>query len=164
MALQVDTMKARDIMSRNVITIHIDTNIKDMVEILKKNSITGVPVVDDSGTVLGVVSSSDVVQYACSSSPQSIVLQKTGRESSNFYTLGEALQFDYLSGDITAPVKDATVREIMTQSVHSVAEETPISEVATLMIERDIHRVIVMNGSEAKGVITTMDLIRLFQK
>ncbi len=162
MALDLDTIKAKDIMAKSVISVTKDASIKKMVETLKAHGISGLPVVDEHGKAVGIVSATDVIQYACSAAPGNIVLKK--KPDSAYYTYGESLQVEYLDGEIAESTKIITVGDIMTQQVHSVSEEDSVTEVAALMLERGIHRITVIREGAPVGIITTMDLIKLLKK
>jgi CBS domain-containing protein len=162
MALDLDTMKVKDIMTKSVISIPESASIKKMIETIRSEGISGLPVTDKNGKAVGIVSATDVVQYACSAAPGNIVLKK--KDHSDYYTYGESLQVEYLDGEIAESTKQTTVGDIMTPHLHSVQENDSVSEVATLMIERAIHRVTVVRDGAPIGIVTTMDLIKLMKK
>lgn len=160
MAIGVD-MKARDIMIRDVITASPDDTVYDLVELLKSNTITGTPVVDNSGKVVGVVSVSDILRHSDGSAGQ-ILVKPADEGPSDFCTLGEALQFDYMNGNYAESVKKVKIKDIMKPFTFHVSEEDDISTVANTMVENRLHRVIVMKDEKMSGIICTREFIKLF--
>jgi CBS domain-containing protein len=65
-------------------------------------------------------------------------------------------------GAVENALANLTVSDLMIEDIISVAPESPVSLVAGLMVRRHIHRVLVVDGDKLKGVLTTMDLARLF--
>jgi len=111
-------MVAKDIMTRDVITVEPTTSVRDLARILSQKRISGVPVVNSKGKILGVVSEADIVG-------------KKGKQ----------------------------VKAIMTKRVISVTEDTPVEEIAALMIGHKIKRVPVMRGDKLAGIVSRADIV-----
>lgn len=153
---------ASDIMVPDVITVGENASVADLISILKESGVTGVPVISDNGAVVGVVSVSDVIRYKAADNPEAVVLQRRN-DASDFCTLGDSLQFEYMNGEYIESVKDARVKDIMAPVRYSVRVDTEISEIASLMIDKKLHRVIVLDNEEnMKGIVCTRDIVKLF--
>ena len=149
---------ARDIMHQNVVKVPCNMTIQELEELFETRRITGAPVVDDFGKLLGVVSETDIVRFDAShprhqETPHSYF--KAAWEEGESPAEREDLE-DY---DVTS---DKTVEEIMTPWTISAHEDTPISEVARIMVDRQVHRVLIVGEDlQLKGIITTMDIARV---
>lgn len=155
--MSVENKVARDIMTRDVICIRDNETVANMIELFRSRSITGAPVTDAQDKILGVVSLSDVVRYAISTDPDRVVLNET-KHRSDFYSMGDALQIDYMGGFYTETLKKATVSEIMTPHVISVEEDDTLKDVSSTMVQNRIHRVIVMDDGKVSGIISSLDI------
>ncbi len=141
-------MRAKDIMRRKIVTVGSYLTLQELTKVLDENGITGAPVVDSSGTVLGVVSQTDLV--------------RTRRETAAGIPLyHREIEEPLTSLGIHFEEFDQTrVEQIMTPGAISFDEETPVETLAAAMLERHIHRVLITNGERLVGIVTTMDLLR----
>lgn len=139
------TLQARDILCSEVVTIDPDATVREAAELLDFEGITGVPVVDASGAVLGVLSASDIVRLVA------------GRDSDPWWDRGGAPS----SGAATPGAIGRTrVREIMTPALLSVRESTTLPELASFLLRTGVHRALVVRGQQLVGVVTTTDVLR----
>jgi CBS domain-containing protein len=145
-------MFARDIMSRNVITVTRETTIKEIARILTEHKISGVPVVDGEGRVVGVVSEGDLIYQ-----------DKKLHTPAFLEILGGVIYLEDPKrvGQELMKMTAAKAVEIMTTKIYTVKEDTPVSDIATLMIDRQVNRVPVLD-SEGKlaGIVSRQDLIK----
>jgi CBS domain-containing protein len=139
-------MKVEQIMTRDVIAVAPDAPIKDAAHLLVENGISGLPVVDASGTVVGILSEGDL-----------IVRQKP-RERLPWWRLffaeGEELARQYQKSMGT------TVAEVMTRSVICVTPDLPIESAAALLDEHRIRRLPVVAAGKLVGIVSRGDLVR----
>ncbi|MDI6689996.1 MAG: CBS domain-containing protein [Actinomycetota bacterium] len=135
-------MLAKDIMTRKVITIKRETSVKEIIDILLKNRITGVPVVDDENKIVGIVSESD------------LIYKETSMPISDYWTDRKKFKNEYWK------IKSTKAEEIMTTDVICVGGDTPVEEIATLMIEKRIKRLPVVRGKELVGIISRADVLK----
>lgn len=164
-----------DVMNTEVISVRPDLSVAELVELLEEEGITGAPVLDPDGVVVGVVSGTDVARAAL----------EEGRERSEFGDEaagapsrrdGEApgayfRQPDGLAGEGYAWALPArlpktrlgtrAVREIMTPATFSVRPEATLSDLARFLIRAGVHRALVLEGSRLAGLVTSMDVLRL---
>ncbi len=167
-----------DVMQKDVITVSRNTSVRELIQLMTEESISGVPVLDESRRVVGVVSQTDVVRLAASQ-PE---LQDDGDEvfpaaylSSEdetseddwpeaFFTAPEEWGFvpaPSLSGVPAAPFDDVPVTEIMTPVAYAVSQEMEIPEAARFMADGRIHRALVVDDDTLVGIVTTFDLLRV---
>ena len=141
---------AKDIMSTNVITVKTSTSIKDLAKIFIKNKINGVPVVDDDGKAIGMVTQGDLID------------QNKNLHIPTVITLFDAVLFIESEKKFEAEAKKITgtkVEDIYNPDLTEVSPETDLKEIATIMAEKGIHTIPVVSGSSLIGVIGKLDLI-----
>ena len=154
------SLKARDVMRTDVVTVKPDTPVWELEEILLRERILGAPVVEN-GELLGIVSRSDVVR-------QLHLEQSRAEAESSFYLepfdVEKRTEEDdrRISEAVATRLRDLDVREVMIRETILVPPDAPIEEVAATMLERRIHRVLVGEGGSFEGLISSLDLIRLF--
>lgn len=141
-------MLAKDIMRRKIITVDSRLTLPELARILKENNISGAPVVGPSGSVVGVVSQTDLVRSR--QEPASDVASYHREADGPSLSLG--IHFE-------EPAQ-TRVEQIMTPGVISFDEETPVEKVAGAMLEKHIHRVLITRGDTLVGIVTTMDTLR----
>lgn len=144
---------AGDVMNPRVLTVRDDITVEELAEFLVENEISGAPVEDATGKLVGVVSVTDIVAVVSESK------RDRGRRDGSFYQSWE--RNPNLPGEIDVEDGDIHVREIMTPIVYAVPEEMPVPEVAERMIESHIHRLLVTRGEKVVGILSTSDLLGL---
>lgn len=137
-------MKVRDVMSSSVKTIRYTDSVSSFLAMLEEHGISGMPVVDADGGILGVATMTDVGK--CVQDPP-----LPTEEDRDFYGDDERLALE-----------SAKVADIMTEHVVTVAPERPLDELAQVMGDSGIHRVFVVSGEEIVGVVTSLDMVRAF--
>jgi len=135
--MKIDT-QAKDIMATPVIAARHDTNLHDAEELLKKNKITGMPVVDENDEIVGVFSEKHLLS-----------IYDIRSEETDITDLSFRLPYEYKTW----------VEEVMTKEVISVEESTSVEEVCRLMVTNHIHRVPVLRGKKVVGVISSLSLV-----
>lgn len=139
-------VRAMDIMTREVISVHPETSIHDAARIMVDHAVSGLPVVGDGGRVVGIVSEGD------------LILRQKPRERvswwRSFFETGERLarEFQKATG--------VTVGEIMTPRVITVSPELPIESVAAILDGHRIRRVPVVHEGQLVGIVSRGDLIK----
>lgn len=134
-------LRLRDIMTRDVVSAAPDLTIRDAMELLSERHVSGAPVVD-GGKVVGIVSATDVLDLLADlndTTPSLTFRRRKGR---------------------TTPLEDVTVDEVMTRKVHSLPPDCLVDEAAVLMGEKQIHRVLVMQGDVLLGIVSTSDVAK----
>jgi len=143
--------QAKDIMTTDVITAEESMSVKDLAKLLYENKISGVPVFDDKGQVIGVATESDLIDQNKKVHIPTVVAIL---DSFVFLENPEKLEKDIKKMAAT------NVGDICSHELVSVKPDTPLDEVATLMAERQVHTLPVMDGEKLVGVIGKTDIIR----
>ncbi len=152
------TMKARDLMTRYVLTVTESMQVAELASFFTENEITGAAVKNAQGKLVGVVSLSDLAMHA--SKRDDIVRSEFNPD---FYVRGweEIYNREEVAG-LHVEQMDVLIRDVMNPAVYSVTEDTQIAEIAQRMLELRIHRMFVMRGDELTGIVSTTDFLRLF--
>lgn len=141
--------KAKDIMSKNVVTISPKATVEELARLLIKHKISGVPVVDNAENLIGIVTENDLINQNKRLHIPTII-----RLFDAFIVLG--------SGRMQEEIKKMTaskVDEICTKKVVSITEETSLEEVATIMSEKNIHLLPVVRDSVVVGIVGKADVV-----
>ena len=140
-------MKAEDVMIRDVISIGPDATVLQAARLMLQHHISGLPVIDKDGNLVGVVSEGDFLRRRET---------KTERRRSRW------LEFLMGPGRMAAEYSHShgcKVSEVMTKEVQSVDEVTPIEDIVDLMERRRIKRVPVLCGGQVVGIVTRSNLM-----
>jgi len=146
-------LNASDIMTTEVITVKEETPLKELAEILYKNRINGVPVVDDEGLLIGIICESDLIRKDKKLHIPTVV------------ALFDAVFYLESSKNIEKEIKQisaTTVSDLFTREVVTVDEKTAIDEIATIMTQKKIYTIPVMDGERLVGIVGKGDVIRTF--
>ena len=148
---------AADLMNPEVLSVPENMTVRELARFLTNNEITGAPVEDLNGKLIGVVS---VVDIAVVASDGSNV--RADRSSPDFYVRGweDKISTEEIR-DFRVDDEDLLVGEIMTPTVFSVAEDTSVSEVASTMLRGHLHRLLVTRDERPIGIVSTSDLLGL---
>ncbi len=144
-------------MTADVVTATPTMTLKQVDQALIKNGITGMPVVDD-GTLVGVVSQSDIVRVIYDEQMQA---QRVKDIYQSPYPIPIAA-IERLASDtrkISEHIVSTTVREVMSPVPVTVEVDTPIDEVARLMVTEHIHRILVTDRDRLVGIVSALDLV-----
>jgi CBS domain-containing protein len=141
-------MNAADIMTRNVVTVTPETTVAALVDILLSRNISGVPVVDADGTIVGIVTEGDLVRRA------ELGTERKRGAWLTFFTGTATLAEDYVRSHGTR------VADLMSPGVVAVARDTPLAEIADLMEEHHVRRVPVVADSLVVGLVSRTNLLR----
>lgn len=144
-------LTAKDIMSREVVTVTPETTVKQVARLLFEKKISGTPVVDDSGKLLGVVTESDLID------------QKKKFHIPTVIAILDSVIFLESAKKIEKEINKMTgakVKDICTQQPISVTESTPVEEIATIMAEKKVHTLPVLRDGQLVGVVGKTDIIK----
>ena len=152
-------LKARDIMNTEVLSVRDDMTVQELAGFLTEREILGAPVVDSEGEVVGVVSCTDIVQSTATEAD--ILVEKS---TPGFYEHGweDKLDPDEMARLHVEENESLPVRNIMTPTIYTVPEDTALPEIAKAMVAGRIHRLLVTRGSRLVGIITTLDMLKVF--
>jgi CBS-domain-containing membrane protein len=143
-------LKARDIMTKDVITVRPDATIDDLARLLVKHDISGVPVVDDKGKLRGIVTENDLI-----TKNSRLHLPTILRLFDAYIPLGTGKMEDEIR-----KMAASKVDEICTKEVITVDSEASAEYIATIMTEKKIHLLPVLEEGKLAGIIGKKDVIR----
>ena len=151
---------AKDIMTRDFMTVPKHWTLDELSQFLIDREISGAPVVDEAGKLIGVVSLTDIVRHDSFSE-----LELRADEPHDYYLHGweNRLTADDLSSFHVEEKSQVAVQEIMTPFLFKISENTPIREIANIMIDGLIHRLLVTHNDKIVGIVTTMDLLKVIR-
>jgi CBS domain-containing protein len=150
-------LTAGDVMNPSVITVRDDLTVQEVAALLVENEITGAPVTNPRGKLVGVVSATDIAQSAAEGADFSP--RGDGSILRRHDLVGRASRGELR--DLHVENAGLPVRDIMTPTVFTVPENTPVSRLAKTMISGRIHRLLVTRRGRIVGIVTALDLLKL---
>lgn len=138
-------------MTREVITVSPETSVRQLAQVFSLNGISGAPVVDGDGRLLGIVTESDLIDQN-----KKVHIPTVVSILDSFFFLENPDKMEQEMRKIAG----ATVADIYSTPAVTVSEDTPIDEIATLMSEKNIHTLPVVAKGQLKGIIGKKDIIK----
>jgi CBS domain-containing protein len=141
-------VKASDIMTSQIVTIGPTASVRDVAALLLSSHISAVPVVDEKGGLLGIVSESDLMRR---------VETATERRSTwwlELFSSNEALAAEFVK------MHARKVSDVMTPNVVTADPETPISEIASILEKNRIKRVPIIENGKVVGIVSRANLLQ----
>lgn len=144
------SLRVRDVMARDVVTVAANRTMSEAAETLRNYGISGVPVTDEMGRCVGVLSATDFVQD---------LLEIEGEQPHREIT--HELATHGPSGTIQVEeIAHDLVKRHMTPSVQTISENSTLIQAGRYMCEEHIHRLVVVNRqSRPVGIISSLDLV-----
>lgn len=142
-------------MTREVVTAGPEDSVEDLARLLAERRISGVPVVDEEGRVLGVVTQSDLLKRT---------REPTLPLALNILDLHLFLETPGRFRQRLEKLLGTTVRQVMSSPAVTVSPDTPVSELARLMEDKGIHTLPVVEGGKLVGIVGKLDLIRVLAR
>lgn len=175
-------LRLRDIMTREVLVVSPQTTLREAIDALSEQHVSGAPVLEGD-TVVGVITASDILDFQAAMAPVprdrdddgddelepqpppewqleneppgtyfTELWAGTGAEVGERFATSETREWDVLA--------EHTVAEAMSRGVRSLRPDASVQAAAALMINAGIHRVLVMDGDRLCGIASTMDVTR----
>jgi CBS domain-containing protein len=142
-----------ELMNPDVVALRPEHSVTEAQQLLAERRVSGAPVVDESGRVVGVVSQNDLVRKATH--------PDTAEKAGQFFSSVE----DYADlGETPVPPGSTRVADVMNKRVYSVNRDTGVAVAANIMRERRIHRLIVTDKGVLVGIVTSLDLLRVVEE
>ena len=141
-------MRARDIMTSPALTIAVDAKIGDAIALMLRSHLSGLPVVDANGSVVGILSEGDLLRRA------EIGTERHRPRWIETFLLPGRSAVDYVH------THGRLVEEVMTRDPVTVDDKAELADIVSLMEDRRIKRVPVMRDGLLVGVVTRADLLR----
>ena len=142
-------MNARDVMTRDVVSVASDTPMRKIAALLVEKRISGVPVVDGSGAPIGMVSEGDLIGRS-----------EAEREARQDWWLTTLAEGEAVNPEFLASLNYPTARDMMSAPVISIDEKTSLGEIAEILTEHRIKRVPVVCDGRIVGIVSRADLVR----
>lgn len=163
---------AADLMNPKVLTVRDDMTLRELAAFLVRNQITGAPVEDGGGRLVGVVSTVDIAEAVLAGQGGGAdpgAAEAGGREAQEEVVRGGAFfAQDWEEEPDEADLEemqladdDLLVRDFMTPAIYSLPEDATVSEVASRMLDSHVHRLLVTREGRPVGIISTSDLLGL---
>jgi CBS domain-containing protein len=140
-------MKAADIMTRNVVSVQPETTILRAAELMLQHRISGLPVVDTDDHVVGIVTEGDFLRRT-----------ETGTQRKRPRWLQFLLGPGRLAEEYVRS-SSRKIEDVMTQAVHTIGEDTPVSDVVELMERHRIKRLPVLRDDKLVGIVSRANLL-----
>ena len=134
-------MRAKDVMTDNVLTVGAKVTVLDAARLFVNAGVSAMPVVDDRGAVVGILSEADLIRHTGGVAPT---------DRSDAEKAARAID----------EARSKLVAEVMTRDVATAQEDTTLNEIADLMLKRGIKRVPVMRDGQVMGVVSRVDLLQ----
>ncbi len=144
-------LTAKDIMTKNVITVEPSTPLSTLAATLVEHEISGVPVVDKSGVLFGIVTENDLIS------------QNKRLHIPTVVSFLDAAIYLESSKKFQQEVKRMTatlVEEICTRKVVTITEDTTIVDIATIMAEKKVHLLPVVKSGAITGIVGKRDVVK----
>lgn len=143
---------ARDVMTQDVITVQPDTPIRELAQIFLTHGISGVPVVDLDGKVLGIATESDLIFHSKRLKVPTVL---TILDSFIFLDSPEKMEKELRK------IAAASVSDVYSSPPLTITPDTPLDEIASLMTEKQVHTLPVLDETgKMIGIIGKKDIIR----
>ena len=141
-------MNASDVMTREILSVGPDTTVVEAVRTMLDNRISGLPVIDAAGRLVGILTEGDLLRRG-----------EMGTERQRSRWLEILMGPGRLAGEYVR-THGRKIGEVMTRDVVSVTLDTPLKEVVELMERHRIKRVPVLDGEVLVGILSRADLLR----
>lgn len=143
-------MRARDIMTTGALTVAPEASIADAARLMLEHRVSGLPVVDQHGTLVGIVTERDLLRR-----PEIGTVLDHARWVELWLTTDEVAQ-DYVHSH------GRRVGDVMTRQVVSIETDTPLDEIVALMIRDGLKRLPVVRDKKVIGIVSRADLLQAF--
>jgi len=152
-------LRVQDLLESHVISVSPETSLLDVHRLFLEEEISGAPVVDDEGRLVGVITASDLLR-ATDEERDSVVADKE-----YFRDLLPYSAPDWSSGteDFQDRLAERCVEDSMTRSVLTIAPTASAAEAARKLRENGVHRLFVVDKGSVLGVISAFDLLRVIE-
>ncbi|GGE67986.1 CBS domain-containing protein [Streptosporangium jomthongense] len=148
------TVLAYEIMTPSIKAVPQSWTMDRLARFLTDNEITGSPVTDESGEIVGIATLKDITEFRWNATRSDAGKELTTEEQQEARRLRMVL-FEEMG---KVPVE---VRDIMTPIVLSVDERTPVRDIANIMMKEHLHRIFVTRDAKITGIVTTYDMLKV---
>ena len=145
-------MRVADIMTRDVVVAAPDTTVPEIARLMWQHQLSGLPVVDATGQVVGIVSEMDLLARNANLHVPTYL-----RVLDVMIPLGNRHEFE----EELRRAVGTTAREVMSPDVVTVGPDTDLADAATLMMDKRFKRLPVVESGKLAGIISAADFLRL---
>jgi CBS domain-containing protein len=147
------SLRASDIMTRDVITIHANSTVDEALRLMANHKVSGLPVVDTDGCLKGIITESDLLLKG-----QLAMSVGGGTPNGLFAPQEDGVAEAYRRS------KAHLVEEAMTRRVLTFREESYVSDIARAMIEQAVNRVPIVSDCKVVGIVSRRDVVKALAK
>lgn len=151
--------RARDIMQADIVTVSPELPLLDVHRLFVSDEIHGAPVVDELGVVRGIITSADLLRAVAEEHGSGCVAVDYLRDLVEY----SGPDWASMPDDFQDRLSDLSVADAMTREVVEVSPEATVGEVARVLCEQRIHRVLVVDQAELCGIISSLDLVAVLR-
>jgi len=142
-------MKARDVMTLGVYTVKPTTSVKDVARLFMQRRISAVPVVDDQGKIIGIVSEGDLLHRS-----------EISTQRRHPWWLDLMVRDEVLDAEEYIKAHAKQVADIMTRNVITAETDTPLQEIAEILAKYTIKRVPIVRDGRLVGIVSRANLVQ----
>jgi CBS domain-containing protein len=146
-------LKASDIMTQPVVAVNEAAPVKDLIQLLNEKSISGVPVVDDEGGLVGVISITDLLAANIGDDELGPADFHTSPSMDGLTELNPLLSPD-------EDIEQHPVRELMSRNSVTAPEDSPIGAMSKILVSNRIHRLVIVRDGRPIGIVSVGDILR----
>jgi len=157
----VSMIAARDMMQTDLITVSPNDSLQEAMTLLTENHITGLPVVDRKGRCVGVVTAGDILNYE--QEHAEFAQEANSDMARHFDPERQRWESVRVTSFALEEFAEIPVSEVMTRELISVGPDASATKVAQLMLDKDIHRVLVLDEEQRLfGIVVAFDFVALW--
>jgi CBS domain-containing protein len=142
---------AKDIMTKDVLTVGPDTSLEEFAALLMNNQVSGAPVVEADGRLVGIMTENDLINQNKRLHIPTVV---------SFLDAAIYLESSKKFADEVKRVTATRVGDLCTRKVVSISEGTTLTDIATIMAEQKVHLLPVVSGGRVVGIVGKRDVVR----
>jgi CBS-domain-containing membrane protein len=144
-------LKAKDIMSQEVHTVSEETSVEELARLFAEKGVNAMPVGDDRQRLLGIVTATDLVKIDKPLHVPTVI---------SIFDWVLYLESEKNFAEEVRKVTARKVSEICTREVVTCTPETPVADLASIMVDKGVHLLPVLDGGRVVGVVGRFDIIR----
>lgn len=148
-------MKVEEIMTKDLITVKPSDSVKDAAKIIVEKRIDGIPVVDDDNNLVGLITEGDLIMADVKMHFPTYIHLLDG-----YIYLGSLKKFEQ---ELKKAV-GAKIKNVMTKDVITTTKDETVEDIATLMTEKGISKVPVLDGKKLIGIVTKKDIVKAISR
>ncbi len=146
-------MKIKDFMTKKVLTVHKEMSVKEFIQLMQQKNITGSPVVNESGELLGVVSVTDMIK-------RSNYVNRELAHCEDCYEVDPTTGLVEVHKYYTEELFEKQIACLMTKDVITLQPDADVQEAVKIFLDTPIHRILVLDKKKIVGIISVKDTLK----